>query len=109
MTDTDTAPPLAGADKPRLHRMFLLRWEPSQQSHVLLYPEGVVTLNPTAAQILERCTGERSVDDIVADLTAAFAAPAAQVRPAPAIPELAYAKGWIDLHLDARAGRCGCR
>jgi len=98
MTDTDTAPPLAGADKPRLHRMFLLRWEPSQQSHVLLYPEGVVTLNPTAAQILERCTGERSVDDIVADLTAAFAAPAAQVEAGTRkFLELAYAKGWIDL------------
>lgn len=98
MTDTDTAPPLAGADKPRIHRMFLLRWEPSQQSHVLLYPEGVVKLNETAAQILERCDGARSVDELVADLVATFADAAEQVETGTRkFLDLAYAKGWIDL------------
>jgi pyrroloquinoline quinone biosynthesis protein D len=37
--------------------LYLLRWEPTQDAHVLLYPEGVVKLSPTAAAILERCDG----------------------------------------------------
>jgi len=36
---------------------------------VLLIPEGVVRLNPTAAEVLRLCDGERSVDDIVSALS----------------------------------------
>lgn len=69
MTDTIT---ISRDARPRLPRGLRLQWEPAQQSHVLLYPEGMVVLNPTAAAILERCDGERSVDALIADLESAF-------------------------------------
>ena len=58
--------------------MFRLQFEPAQDSWVLLYPEGMVRLNLPAAEILRRCDGTRSVDEIVADLELAFARPALQ-------------------------------
>ena len=58
--------------RPRIGPGFRLQWEPAQDAHVLLYPEGMVKLNPSAAQILLRCDGERSVEAIVAELERAF-------------------------------------
>jgi coenzyme PQQ biosynthesis protein PqqD len=43
-----------------------------REEHLLLIPEGAVRLNPTAAQVLELCDGERSVDDIVDALSARY-------------------------------------
>lgn len=57
---------------PLLRRGFRLQWEPAQQAHVLLYPEGMVKLNDSAAQILRLVNGERSVADIVATLHQRF-------------------------------------
>ena len=39
---------------------------------MLLVPEGVVRLNPTAVAVLELCDGERSVDEIVSTLSARY-------------------------------------
>jgi pyrroloquinoline quinone biosynthesis protein D len=39
---------------------------------VLLYPEGMVKLNQSAGEILTRCTGDKTLLDIVADLESAF-------------------------------------
>ena len=61
-------------DKPKLSRLFRLQWEEAQNSFVLLYPEGMVTLNQSSAEILKRCDGQRDVAAIVADLEAAFSA-----------------------------------
>ena len=61
-----------GAIKPRIGSGFRLQWEPAQECHVLLYPEGMVKLNQSAGEILKRCDGERSLDAIVRDLEAAF-------------------------------------
>jgi pyrroloquinoline quinone biosynthesis protein D len=61
-------------DKPRIGPGFRLQWEPVQNCHVLLYPEGMVKLNQSAGEILKRCDGERDVDAIVADLEQAFSA-----------------------------------
>lgn len=47
---------------------YRLQWEDAQQSWVLLYPEGMVTLNDSASEILRRCDGTRTVGDIIADL-----------------------------------------
>ena len=62
----------AGA-KPAIVRGMRLQWEPAQEAHVLLYPEGMVKLNPSAGAILSRCDGVRTVADIVADLERAYA------------------------------------
>ncbi len=57
---------------PTLKRLFRLQWEPAQQAHVLLYPEGIVKLNQSAAEILLRCDGTRDILALVADLEQAF-------------------------------------
>ncbi|HEU4846286.1 MAG TPA: pyrroloquinoline quinone biosynthesis peptide chaperone PqqD [Burkholderiaceae bacterium] len=57
---------------PKLSRLFRLQWEEAQQAYVLLYPEGLVRLNPSAAEILQRCDGKRDVAGIVLELETAF-------------------------------------
>jgi pyrroloquinoline quinone biosynthesis protein D len=61
-------------NKPKLSRLFRMQWEDAQSSYVLLYPEGMVKLNQSAAEILKRCDGERDVGAIVDDLQQAFGA-----------------------------------
>ncbi len=58
----------------RVGRGFRLQWEPAQNAHVLLYPEGMVKLNGSAGEILKRCDGNRTVTEIVEDLEQAFGA-----------------------------------
>jgi pyrroloquinoline quinone biosynthesis protein D len=62
------------ATQPRVGPGFRLQWEPVQDCHVLLYPEGMVKLNGSAGEIMKRCDGERSVAAIVEDLEKAFSA-----------------------------------
>lgn len=59
--------------QPRLSSLYRMQFEPAQDSWILLYPEGMVRLNPPAAEILQRCDGRRTVDEIVTDLEIAFA------------------------------------
>jgi pyrroloquinoline quinone biosynthesis protein D len=58
--------------RPRLFTGARLRYDEVRDEHVLLIPEGAVRLNPTAAQVLELCDGERSLDDIVGALSARY-------------------------------------
>lgn len=69
-----TAPTPAIPATPAVGRHFRLQWEPTQESHVLLYPEGMVKLNASAGEILACCDGARSVDEIVTTLEAKFQA-----------------------------------
>ena len=66
---------ISPASVPRIGAGFRLQWEPAQDCHVLLYPEGMVKLNGSAGEILKRCDGQRSVAAIVAELEAAFSTP----------------------------------
>ena len=59
---------LTAATKPRVAPGFRLQWEPVQNCHVLLYPEGMVKLNGSAGEIMKRCDGERSVEAIATDI-----------------------------------------
>lgn len=63
---------LSPESRPRLGTGFRLQWEPAQDCHVLLYPEGMVKLNGSAGEIMKRCDGQRDVAAIVADLEATF-------------------------------------
>ncbi|ALG67548.1 pyrroloquinoline quinone biosynthesis peptide chaperone PqqD [Beggiatoa leptomitoformis] len=78
-----------------LHRF---QWEEAQQCFVILYPEGMVQLNPTAGEILRRCDGQRCVTDIVRDLQNTFPeggnAIAADVSD---FLEAAQEHGWISI------------
>ena len=58
--------------RPRLVTGARLRYDEVREENVLLIPEGVVRLNPTAAEVLELCDGARSVDDIVGALSARY-------------------------------------
>jgi pyrroloquinoline quinone biosynthesis protein D len=58
--------------RPRLVTGARLRYDEVREEHLLLIPEGVVRLNPTAAEVLELCDGERSVDEIVDALSARY-------------------------------------
>jgi pyrroloquinoline quinone biosynthesis protein D len=57
---------------PRLVTGARLRYDEVREEHVLLIPEGVVRLNPTAAEVLDLCDGARSLDDIVGALSARY-------------------------------------
>ncbi|MDX5337289.1 MAG: pyrroloquinoline quinone biosynthesis peptide chaperone PqqD [Marinobacter sp.] len=57
---------------PRLRRGFRFQWEPVQQSHVLLYPEGMVKLNGSAGAILAEVDGVRPIHEIIHALEQQF-------------------------------------
>ena len=59
---------------PRIAEGFRLQWEPVQNCHVLLYPEGMVRLNQSGGEIMTRCDGQRSVEVIAAELEQVFSA-----------------------------------
>jgi pyrroloquinoline quinone biosynthesis protein D len=61
--------------RPRLATGARLRYDEVREEHLLLIPEGAVRLNETAAEVLELCDGERSLDDIVAALSARYEGP----------------------------------
>jgi pyrroloquinoline quinone biosynthesis protein D len=63
---------LSGATRPAIGRGFRLQWEAAQNAFVLLYPEGMIKLNSSAGEILKRCDGAATVDDITASLEQAF-------------------------------------
>jgi pyrroloquinoline quinone biosynthesis protein D len=58
--------------RPRLVSGARLQYDDVRGEHVLLVPEGVVRLNPTAAAVLELCDGEHSLDEIVDTLSARY-------------------------------------
>ena len=66
---------IARDERPCMSSLYRMQFEPTQDHWVLLYPEGMVRLNLPAAEILQRCDGQRTVDEIVAELEAAFEQP----------------------------------
>ena len=58
--------------RPQLAPGVRLRWDEVRERHVLLYPEGALTLNETAANVLELCDGERTIDDIAQELSSRY-------------------------------------
>ncbi|WP_428311789.1 pyrroloquinoline quinone biosynthesis peptide chaperone PqqD [Hydrocarboniphaga sp.] len=81
--------------RPRIARGLRLQWEPAQNAHVLLYPEGMVQLNASAGEILKRCDGERDLAAIVDDLQQAFEVEDLRADVL-AFIELASAQRWIE-------------
>ena len=81
-------------DVPVIAPQFRLQWEPAQGAHVLLYPEGMVKLSDTAAEILKRVDGAATVGQIISMLEQAY--PGAELR-ADVLEFLnaAFEKGWV--------------
>jgi pyrroloquinoline quinone biosynthesis protein D len=69
------------------------RWEEAQQAHVLLYPEGIVKLNETAA-ILEAATARLSIGEAATELAARYQRNDLHEQILRFL-EVACAKGWI--------------
>jgi len=58
--------------KPRLASGVRLHWDGVRERHVLLFPEGAVNLNGTAADVLELCDGTRTIDEIASELSSRY-------------------------------------
>jgi pyrroloquinoline quinone biosynthesis protein D len=65
---------LSSDARPVLWRLARVRYDEVRRRPVLLFPEGAMLLNATAAEILELCDGERTVAEISAVLGAKYQA-----------------------------------
>ncbi|TWP48651.1 pyrroloquinoline quinone biosynthesis peptide chaperone PqqD [Lentzea tibetensis] len=57
---------------PRIRRGVKCTYDQIRGSHVVLFPEGVLVLNETAAMVVERCDGNTTVGDIALRLAEEF-------------------------------------
>ena len=89
---SESAPRLE--DVPRIAGRFRLQYEQAQSAWVLLYPEGMVKLSASAAEIMQRVDGTRTVEALILDLEAAF--PGAALRQDVLdFPRVAHERGWV--------------
>jgi pyrroloquinoline quinone biosynthesis protein D len=58
--------------RPRLAAKVRLKWDAVRQKPLLLFPEGLLVLNPTAHEIVGLCDGQRTVAEIVQTLAEKF-------------------------------------
>ncbi|PWB31326.1 pyrroloquinoline quinone biosynthesis peptide chaperone PqqD [Pseudomonas sp. SDI] len=82
---------------PRWRPGYRFQYEPAQKAHVLLYPEGMIKLNDSAALIGELIDGERNVAAIIAVLDAQFPGVAELPDDIEQFMEVARAEHWIEL------------
>jgi pyrroloquinoline quinone biosynthesis protein D len=87
---------LRGEARPAIGRGFRLQWEPAQNAFVLLYPEGMIKLNGSAGEILKRCDGAATVDEITASLEQAFSTQGLKAEVL-AFVAMAHEKHWVSL------------
>jgi len=81
---------------PKLRRGFRLQFEPVQDGYVLLYPEGMIKLNASAADILLLVDGQRSVAQICSALAERFPEAKDIEQDIREFIETAHAKLWIE-------------
>jgi coenzyme PQQ biosynthesis protein PqqD len=56
---------LLPTDRPRLCCGVRASVDPLSKASILLYPEGILFLNETAAAVISHCDGNRTVADVV--------------------------------------------
>ncbi len=71
-----------------------LQWEEAQQKDVILYPEGMVELNQSSAEILKQCDGSRTLAQVVTALEEKFSTSGLQ-NDISSFLEDALKNGWI--------------
>jgi pyrroloquinoline quinone biosynthesis protein D len=64
---------------PRLPRGVRLKHDEVRKEWLLLAPERVLKIDAVAHAVLERCNGERSIDEIVDDLARVYTADRARI------------------------------
>ena len=87
---------LSAQSRPSIGRGFRLQWEAAQNAFVLLYPEGMIKLNSSAGEILRRCDGVATIEEITASLEQAFSASALK-DDVIAFVAMAQEKRWVSL------------
>jgi coenzyme PQQ biosynthesis protein PqqD len=73
--------PIDTQAKPRLPRGVRLREDKVRGRWVLLAPERIFEIDGIGVEILKRCDGEATVNEIVIDLARSFHADVTQVAP----------------------------
>jgi pyrroloquinoline quinone biosynthesis protein D len=63
-------PPPDDSSQPRLAAGC--RWGGTEEDRMILFPEGAIKLQGTGRQVLERCDGNRTFGDIIAELRKQF-------------------------------------
>jgi pyrroloquinoline quinone biosynthesis protein D len=58
--------------RPTFVRGVRLHWDEVRKHYMLLFPEGAIKLNSTAAAILQLCDGQRTVDAIATELESRY-------------------------------------
>jgi len=64
---------ISAGTRPRLAAKARLRWDRKAERWMLLYPERGLVLNPTAADVVQLCTGEHTVAAIIERLAEKYA------------------------------------
>ncbi|PZD67474.1 pyrroloquinoline quinone biosynthesis peptide chaperone PqqD [Pantoea ananatis] len=82
---------------PAFRRGYRMQWEAAQDSHVVLYPEGMAKLNETAAVILELVDGKQDIAAIIAILDARFPEAGGVGEDVKEFLQSAYEQKWIQL------------
>ena len=80
---------------PILNSMFRFQYEPAQNCHVLLFPEGMVKLNDSASEILNLIDGKNSVQQIVKLLGEKFSQAGDLTDDVPEFLITAVEKKWV--------------
>ena len=76
------------------HHRF--QWEEAQQSHVILFPEGMVKLNGSAGEVLSLVDGKNSIDQIIASLKIKFKDVEGIEKDIQSMIQFALDKAWIE-------------
>jgi pyrroloquinoline quinone biosynthesis protein D len=87
---------LSAQSRPSIGRGFRLQWEAAQNAFVLLYPEGMIKLNASAGEILKRCDGAATIEEITASLEQAFSTSGLK-NDVIAFVAMAHEKHWVAL------------
>ncbi|KPA99077.1 pyrroloquinoline quinone biosynthesis peptide chaperone PqqD [Pseudomonas asplenii] len=82
---------------PKWRPGYRFQYEPAQKGHVLLYPEGMIKLNESAALIGGLIDGQRNVAAIIAELQKQFPDVAELGEDIEQFMEVARAEHWIEL------------
>lgn len=81
---------------PTITSTYRFQWEAAQNCYVLLYPEGMVKLNPSAGEILKHCDGTQTVNAIIASLQQQY--PNAEIESdVHEFLEIAHENSWIHM------------
>jgi pyrroloquinoline quinone biosynthesis protein D len=67
--------------RPKIAARARLQTDKVSGKPVLLYPEGVLVLNPTGQAIVSLCSGQATVPEIVAELATRYRVSAQEIAP----------------------------